>query len=112
MYHCMTYKYINFQQNRVSRSGKIVHTNVFAKNHKLHKFAITYNNFEKKKISDMHHGVRYMYINFQQNRASRSVKTEHTTLFAKNHKLHKFATCNTNFEKSLISDMNYLIFYI
>ena len=39
MYHCMTYKYINFQQNRVSRSAKIVHTNVFAKNHKLHKFA-------------------------------------------------------------------------
>ena len=31
-----TYMYINFQQNRVSRSVITVHTNVFAKNHKLH----------------------------------------------------------------------------
>ena len=33
-----------------------------------------------------------MYINFQQNRVSRLVKTVPTNLFAKNRKLHKFAT--------------------
>ena len=40
-----------------------------------------------------------MYINFQQNRVCRSVKTMHTNLFARNRKLHKFATTNSNFEK-------------
>ena len=38
-----------------------------------------------------------MYINFQQNRVSRSVKTVHTNLFANNRKLHKFATTKSNF---------------
>ena len=47
-----------------------------------------------------------MHINFQ-NRVNRSVKTVHTNLFAKNCKLHKFATCNYNFEKSRLSDMHY-----
>ena len=46
MPHRITYMHINFQQNRVCRSVKIVHTNLFAKNRKLHKFAITNNNFE------------------------------------------------------------------
>ena len=40
----------------------------------------------------MHHRKTYMYINFQQNRVSRSVKNVHTNLFAKNRKLDKFAT--------------------
>ena len=31
MHHLETYMYINFQQNQVSRSDIIVHTNVFAK---------------------------------------------------------------------------------
>ena len=48
-----------------------------------------------------------MYINFQQNQVSRSAKNVHTNLFAKNCKLHKFATCNENFEKSGLSDMHY-----
>ena len=34
----------------------------------------------------MHHREMYMYINFQQNCVSRSVKTKHTNLFAKNYK--------------------------
>ena len=42
---------------------------------------------------------KYMYINFQQNRVCRSVKTVRTNLFAQNGKLHKFATTNSNFEK-------------
>ena len=44
--------------------------------------------------------VIYMYIEFQQNRVYRSVKTVHTNLFAQYRKLHKFATINSNFEKS------------
>ena len=50
-----------------------------------------------------------MYINFQQNQVSRSVKSVHTNLFANTRKLHKFATYILNFEKSLLSDMNRLI---
>ena len=40
-----------------------------------------------------------MYINFQSNRVSRSVKTVHTHLLAIQRKLHKYATCNSNFKK-------------
>ena len=54
----------------------------------------------------MHHHVTYIYINFQQNRTSRSVKTVHTNLFANNRKLHKFVTCNSNFETKLFSDIH------
>ena len=57
----------------------------------LHKFAIT-NTFFKIDISGMHRRITYMYINFQQNWVSRSVKTVRTNIFAKNCKLHKFAT--------------------
>ena len=38
---------------------------------------------EKSIPLDMHHHKTYMYINFQQNWVSRSVKTVHTNLFAK-----------------------------
>ena len=57
--------YIDFQQNRVCRSVKTVHTNLFAQYRKLHKFATTNNNFKKKIILDIHHHETYMYINFQ-----------------------------------------------
>ena len=63
-------------------------------------------------ISDMHHRVTYMYINFQQNQVSRTVKIVHTNLFANNRNLHKFATCNLIFEKLLLSDMNHSISHI
>ena len=55
------------------------------KNRKLHKFATTNNNVSKLNLSDigLHHRKTYMHINFQQNWASRSVKTVHTNLFAK-----------------------------
>ena len=65
----------------------------------LHKFAITNTIFVKSITLDMRHHKTYMYINFQQNRVCRSVKTVHTNIFAKNGKLHKFATNNSNFEK-------------
>ena len=44
-----------------------------------------------------------MHISFQHNRVSRSVKTVHTNLSAKNCKLHKLATNKSSFEK-----VNYL----
>ena len=47
----------------------------------------------------MNHHKTYMYVNFQQNRVCRSVKTVHTSLFAKNRNLHKFPTTNSNLEK-------------
>ena len=60
----------------------------------------------------MHYRIRYMHVKYQLNRVKRFVKTVNTknklncinlqlaTLFAKICKLHKFATCNQNFEKS------------
>ena len=91
------YMYIDFQQNRVCRSVKTVHTNLFAQYRKLHKFATTISNLNKKNLLDMHHHKTYMYINFQQNRVKTQVITVLTSLFAKNRKLHKFATISNNF---------------
>ena len=82
--------YINFQQNLVNRSVIIVHTNLFAKNRKLHKLATTNSNFHKID-SFRYYRKTYMYINFQQNRVRRSVKTVHTNLY-----LQKLANCITN----------------
>ena len=94
------YMYIDFQQNRVCRSVKTVHTNLFAQYRKLHKFATTKSNFEKKNsFRYMHHHKPCMYMNIQQNQVKTQVMTVHTSLFAKNRKLHKFATNNSNFEK-------------
>ena len=64
MHYCITYMYINFQQTRVSRSVQTVHTNIFANNRNLRKFATTNSNFEKYDYLDMHHRITYMYINF------------------------------------------------
>ena len=47
----------------------------------------------------MRHRIPYMYINFQQNQVSRSLKTVHTNIFANNRKLHKIATTNSSIEK-------------
>ena len=79
--------YIDFEQNRVCRSVKTVHTNLFAQYRKLHKFATTNSNFEKKIILlHMHHHKTYIYINFQQNRVKTQVITVLTSIFAKNRK--------------------------
>ena len=45
----------------------------------------------------MPYRIEYMDINFQENRVARSAKTVHTNSFAKNRKLHKFATSNNTF---------------
>ena len=41
-----------------------------------------------------------MYMNFQPNLVNKAVITVHTNLCAKNRKLHKFATSNSNFFKN------------
>ena len=46
-----------------------------------------------------------MHINYQQNQVTRSDKTVYTNIFAKNCNWHKFATTNSNFEKSIFLDM-------
>ena len=58
----------------------------------------------------MHHHKTYMYTNFQQNRVSRSVRiqnthpismcTVRTNILARNCKLPKFATNNSNLKKN------------
>ena len=100
MRHRKTYMYINFYQNRVSRSVKTC-TQIY-----LQKIASCINLqlpiviSKKSLLLDMYHHKTYMHINFQQHRVRRSVKTVHTNLFAKKCKLmHTFATTNSNFEK-------------
>ena len=44
------YRPINFQQTQVSRLVQTVHTNIFANNRKLHKFATTNNNLKTKQL--------------------------------------------------------------
>ena len=96
MHHRKTYMYINFQQNRVSKSVIIVHTNVFAKkNRKLFKYATTNSNFFKLTLSDMYHRKTYMNIYFQLNWVSIKQTKPCTQIYlqkiAINCKLHKFA---------------------
>ena len=97
--------YINFYQNRVSiDQSKPCTQSYLQKNRKLHKYA-TYNlNLETKLRSDMHHRITYLYINFQQNRVSRSVKTVHTSLFANCINLQLAIRIS---KKSRLSDMHY-----
>ena len=54
---------------------------------------------KKQFFLDMHHHKTYMYINFQQNRIKTQVITVLTSIFAKNRKLHKFATTSNHFFK-------------
>ena len=68
MHHRKTYMYNNFQQNRVSRSVKAVHTNLFAKICKFHKFATCNWNFKKSRLSDMHYPLTDIQADFEINR--------------------------------------------
>ena len=92
--------YVSFQQDQVKTKVMTVHTSLFAKNCKLHKFVTTNNIFFKSTISDMHHRKTYMHTNFQQIWVSRLVKNRaHKYICQKKCKLHKFATANDNIEK-------------
>ena len=74
---------INFQQNRVCRSIKTVHTNLFAKIAGCINLQLPIIICKKSIFLDMHHHETYMYINFQQNRVSRSVIAVDKNVFAK-----------------------------
>ena len=88
-HHRITYMYIYFQQNRVNIEQSHPCTPTYLqKNRKLHNLQLPILISKKWIISDMYHPAMYMYIDLQQNQASRSVKTVHTNLFANNHKLH------------------------
>ena len=65
-----------------------------------HKLQLLIVFFVKSIISDMHHRITYMYINFQQNWVCRSVKPC-TLIYLHNiyRKLHKFSTTNSNLKK-------------
>ena len=85
MHYCITFMYIKFQQTRVSRSVQTVHTNIFANNRNLHKFATTNSNFEKNDDLDMHHRYNvhvYQFLAKSGWYVDQS-KTVHTNLFAK-----------------------------
>ena len=104
MYIHKTYMYINFQQNRVCRSVKNVHTNVFTK--KIASFI----NLQ-------------LPIEFFLNRLFQTcviVKRTCMSIFSKiwlmdqskpctQICLQKIANCNSNFEPSCLSDMHYPI---
>ena len=102
MHYCITYIYINFQQTLVSRSVQTEHTNIFANNRNLHKFATTNSNFDKKSL--LRHASSYnVHVHVYQFLAKSSwyvsLENRAHNLFAKNGKLYKFATTNSNFEK-------------
>ena len=71
MHYRKTHMYINFQQNWVLRSVKTVHTNLFAKNCKLNKFASCDSIFEKSRHSNMHLTIINIQAKFGINRPIR-----------------------------------------
>ena len=87
--------YINFYQNRASiDQSKPCTQSYLQKIVSCINMQLTIRISKPKLLSDMHHRITYLYINFQQNRISRSVKAVHTSLLANICKLHKFATYN------------------
>ena len=103
--------YINFQQTLVSRSVQTVHTNIFANNRNLHKFATINSNFKKKSL--FRHASLYN-VHVYQFLAKLgwyvSLENRAHNLFAKNGKLYKFATTNSNFEKKNFLDMHHKMY--
>ena len=90
--------YINFQPICISRSVKVVHTQIITNKCKLHKYATTNSIFL---INYFRHASSYNVHVYQLFRKFGSViqsKTMHTNLCLKNRKLHKFATTNKNFK--------------
>ena len=74
MHQRITYMYINFQQNWVCRSVKPCTQIYFHDIASCIDLQLPIVILNKSIILDMHHYKTYMYINFQQNRVSRSVK--------------------------------------
>ena len=60
--------YINFQQNLIGISVNTVHTNLFAKYCKLHKFANCNYNLKKSRLAHMHYLLTDIRVDFETNR--------------------------------------------
>ena len=86
--------YINFQQNQVKTQVMTVHTSLFAKNRKLHKFATTNINFKNRLFQTCIIVKRTCISIFSKIGLVDRSRTVHTNLYAKKCKLHKFVTCN------------------
>ena len=96
--------YINFQQTRVGRSVQTGNTNIFANNRNLHKFATTKSNFDKKLLfrhASSYNVHVYQFLVKSGWYVGRSLENRAHNLIAKNRKLYKFATTNSNFEKKI-----------
>ena len=102
MHHRKTYMYINFQQNRVSRTVKSLHTNLLAKiasciNLKLFTTNSNFKKYFRQASSDDVH----MYSNFHPNRVGNQSKLC-SQIYLQKRKLHKFANTNSNLKKYII----------
>ena len=60
-----------FSKIGLNRSVKTVHTNLFAKNCKLHKIATYNQNFKKSRLSDMYNPLTDIQVDFEINRPIR-----------------------------------------
>ena len=99
MHHGRTYVHINFQQNRVNRSVKTVHTNLFAQYRKLHKFAATNSNFEKNQIFYTCIIIKRPFISVFSKITLKHKSSRAHKFIRKNRKLHKFATTKSTFKQ-------------
>ena len=69
MLHRKTYMNVNFQQNRVNRSVKTVHTNIFAKKKEnCVNLQLAIRILKKSRFSDMHYPITNIQVNFGINR--------------------------------------------
>ena len=71
MRHGKTYMYVNFQQNRVNRSVKTVHTNLFAKNGNCINLQLAIKISKKSRVLDMRYPITDIQANFGINRPIR-----------------------------------------
>ena len=107
MPHRKTYMYINFYQTQLVDQSKLCSLINLQKMASCINLQLSIVIFKRFTLSDIHHCITYMYINFQQNRVSRSVKIVHTKCFQKNAncinlqlairilKKYAFRTCTT-----------------
>ena len=108
MHHCITYMYINFQQNWVSRSVKNCAHKLFAKNCKLHKFATIPIVFFKNQFLQTCIIIKRTCISiFSKIGFCRSVKTVHTIYLQKNASRINLQLLLIILKISIISDMHH-----
>ena len=94
-----TYMYINFQQNRVCKSVKAVHTNLFAKISSCINLQLRIV-FLKNRLFQTCVIVKRTCLSIFSNLGLVDQSKSCTLFFwQKNDKLHKFATTNSNFKQ-------------